>query len=182
MYILAELAPLGEEKEELEKLAKRTEQAIIEKCWNAQDMTFRCLAKDNSFVSTLTVSNLFPLLLPNLPREYAEAVFAQLIDSKKFWTPYPIPSVAADEPMFDADRKEQLLWRGPTWINTNWYLVIGLLRHGFKDAAKELAEKTIAMVEREGFREFYQPFTGKGMRVKNFGWSTLAATFDSLFV
>jgi glycogen debranching enzyme len=181
MYILSDFAKSSQEKDELMKLAKRTEQAIIEKCWDQSANTFRCLAKNNSFIATLTVSNLFPLLLPNLPREYAQALLAQLIDPKKFWTPYPIPSVATDEPTFDPDFKEKLIWRGPTWINTNWYIVIGLLRHGYQREAHELAKRTITLVEQEGFREFYQPFTGKGIRVPHFGWSTLASTFDSEF-
>jgi glycogen debranching enzyme len=141
---------------------------------------FWSLAKDNSFIKVMTVSNLFPLLLPHLPDGYAEYILKLLRDPNKFWTPYPVPSVAADEPTFDPDRTEQLIWRGPSWININWYLVIGLMRHRFLTEAQELAERTIAMVEREGFWEFYQPFTGKGMRIKDFGWSTLAATFDSL--
>jgi len=181
MYILSDFAESAQEKDELIRLAKKTERAIIEKCWDKSTNTFRCLAKDNSFIMTLAVSNLFPLLLPNLPRKYAQAILTQLTDTKKFWTPYPIPSVAADEPTFDPDFKEHLLWRGPTWINTNWYIVIGLLRHGFQNEAHELAKRTISLVEQEGFREFYQPFTGYGMRVPHFSWSTLAATFDSSF-
>ncbi|MBI1888578.1 MAG: hypothetical protein HYS15_01445 [Candidatus Spechtbacteria bacterium] len=181
MYVLSTLAESQDEKMELQGYAKRVEDAIIQKCWDEKSRTFWSLAKDNSFIKVMTVSNLFPLLLPRLPHGRAESIVNALRDPNKFWTPYPIPSVARDEQVFDADYREKLLWRGPTWVNTNWYLVIGLLRHGFTNEARELAERTVTMVEREGFREFYQPFTGKGMRVKNFGWSTLAVTFDSLF-
>ena len=151
MYILASLCSSVEEREEIEKLARRTEDAIVAHCWDGEGQIFRCLAKDNSFIKTMTVSNLFPLLLPNLPRQYGEALVKHLVNPDKFWTPYPIPSVAADDVSFDPDRKERLIWRGPTWINTNWYLVLGLMRHGFDDIAKDLAQKTIKMVEKEGF-------------------------------
>jgi len=38
---------------------------------------------------------------------------------------------------------------------------------------KKIKVKTIAMVEKEGFREYYNPETGKGYRRENFGWFTL---------
>ena len=145
---------------------------------------FYALDREIKFIKTLTVGNLFPLLLPNLPREQARILVDNLTDPAKFWTPYPIPSVAVNDRRFDGANKGKFLlcnWDGPTWINTNWYLIQGLLRHGYGEVAREVAQRTLAMVEREGFWEFYNPFTGKGMRVKDFGWSTLAVTFPRLF-
>ena len=30
----------------------------------------------------------------------------------------------------------------------------------------------------QGFWEFYNPYSGEGMRIPNFGWTTLASVFD----
>src|SRR3989344_3104532 len=183
MYLMAEFAP-PEKQQKIRQLASRTEQAILNLCWDKEDKMFYALDRENKFIKTLTVGNLFPLLLPNLPREQARILVDNLTDPAKFWTPYPIPSVAVNDRRFDGANKGKFLlcnWDGPTWINTNWYLIQGLLRHGYGEVAREVAQRTLAMVEREGFWEFYNPFTGKGMRVKDFGWSTLAVTFPRLF-
>jgi len=91
----------------------------------------------------------------------------------EFWTRYPIPSVAVDEPAFDPMYRSQALWRGPTWVNTNWYLYWGLRTHGYDDVASELATRTCDMVQRGGMREFFNPFTAEGLGADSFGWSSL---------
>ena len=45
--------------------------------------------------------------------------------------------------------------------------------HGFDDVADELAERTLAMVARGGFREFFDPYTATGYGAASFGWTTL---------
>ena len=68
----------------------------------------------------------------------------------------------------------------------NWYITMGLMkqRDRFIDTnvplarelnlrALQIARKSAVMVDREGYREYYSPRDGRGMRVKNFGWSTL---------
>lgn len=104
-------------------------------------------------------------------KEAKELVEEHLLNEKEFWTRYPIPTVAISEPKFSPKG----YWRGPMWININWMLHRGLLRYGFKAVADELLEKTIAAVEKSGFREYYNPFTGDGLGAKQFGWSTLVA-------
>lgn len=181
MDIITKFAPDEESKSKIQGLAKNTENAIIEKCWDEKAKMFYSLGPQNEHIRVVTISNLFPLILPNLPKDKAERIVELLTDKRQFWTPYPVPSVAQSEPSFDPDGRTKLLWRGPAWVNTNWYLIYGLLRHGFYQVARDLAHRTLDMVAREGFREFYHPFTGKGMRVKNFGWSTLVVTFPKLF-
>jgi glycogen debranching enzyme len=70
--------------------------------------------------------------------------------------------------------KRSGLWRGPTWISGNWFLVLGLLRHGFRDEATELTRSTLRLVTEHGFREFFNPFTGEPYGANGFAWSTLA--------
>jgi neutral trehalase len=67
----------------------------------------------------------------------------------------------------------KLLWRGPTWISTNWFIVKGLQKHGYNDLAKEVISRMEKMIRHQGFREYYNPETGEGYRRENFGWSTL---------
>ncbi|MEP6693421.1 MAG: hypothetical protein ABJB39_02120 [Chloroflexota bacterium] len=84
-----------------------------------------------------------------------------------------MPSVAASEPSFDPGWLTQTTWRGPTWINVNWYLYWGLRAHGFGEVASELARRTVAMQATGGIREFYDPRTAEGYGATDFGWSCL---------
>jgi len=180
MYILAQMAERVEQRAFLAHCARQTEDAVLEHCWDDGTRMFHSLAKGNEKIRCVTVSNLFPLLLPRLPKDRATSIVGHLTNPKKFWTSYPIPSVAVDEPTFDPDRTERLLWRGGSWVIPNWLLVQGLVRQNYRAEARKLSLLTVEMVERGGFWEFYHPGTGKGMRVPRFGMSTLAVTMPSI--
>lgn len=163
-------------------IAGNVRDALIAKCWDERRGAFFNLNGRREERSTvLTVASLMPLILPDLPREYVETLVGRhLTNPKEFWLPYPVPSVAANEPMFSADSQlpwhlKHFHWRGSTWMNTNWYLVHALRQHGYGVFADDLADRSRALVEQSGFREYYNPYTGKGLSAKNFGWSTLVA-------
>ena len=62
-------------------------------------------------------------------------------------------------------------WRGPIWINTNWALWLGLLRHGYTERAEEIRQGVFKLVQNQGFREYFDPTTGLGLGGKNFSWT-----------
>jgi glycogen debranching enzyme len=162
--------------ERFERASKRTLDALMAKCWDQDAGVFWDLsgvAEERAKV--LTFTSLFPLILPDLdPAVAKRLVDEHLLNEKEFWTPYPVPSVAANELTFDPTWQTKTTWRGPTWVNVNWYLYWGLRTHGFNDVATELARRTIAMQARGGIREFYDPFTAEGYGATDFGWSTLS--------
>lgn len=61
-------------------------------------------------------------------------------------------------------------WRGPCWINTNWF---------FYQIDSELKQDIYKLIEKSGFREYYHPETGDGLGAHKFSWS--AALFLCLF-
>ena len=154
--------------------ADRVEQAIVELCWDGERaLFFDVAAPGQRQLKASTISALFPIILDTIPADMLDAlVRTHLLNESEFWLPFPVPSVSAQEPAFNPG-DNALLWRGPTWINTNWFLVRGLRKHGYADVARELAARSIALVDRAGFREFYDPYTGAGCGEQSFGWSTL---------
>jgi glycogen debranching enzyme len=83
-----------------------------------------------------TVQSLFPLLLPDLPEALVERIVRTAVtNTSKFWLPYPVPSVSADAPQYTANFTVDLMWRGPTWPILNWFLMEGLVMHGYSDVA-----------------------------------------------
>jgi glycogen debranching enzyme len=158
-----------------ERASKRALGALMDRCWDRKAGVFWDLsgaAEEQARV--LTFTSLFPLILPDLDAGVARRLVREhLLNEKEFWLPYPVPSVAANEPSFDPTWQTKTTWRGPTWVNVNWYLYWGLRTHGFADVASELARRTIAMQARGGIREFYDPSTAEGYGATDFGWSCL---------
>ncbi|WP_117880465.1 amylo-alpha-1,6-glucosidase [Aureibaculum luteum] len=46
-------------------------------------------------------------------------------------------------------------WRGPVWINLNWMLYKGLTQYGYKNIAERVKQDTIALIEINGFYEYF---------------------------
>jgi hypothetical protein len=46
---------------------------------------------------------------------------------------------------------------------------------GYAEAADRIRDSLLGAIRREGFREYYNPLTGRGLGARDFGWSTLAA-------
>lgn len=165
--------------------------ALIDRCWDPERGLFLDVARGDVArpdeldqlggdhrVRTSTWSALAPLALPDLPEEIGRRLVEEhLLDSERYWTEYPPPSVSAAEPSFEPSDWKGLFtrryWRGPTWINSAWMIWLGLRRLGYDAEAGRMATQLCAIYEREGSREFYEPFTGEGLGAVDFGWSTL---------
>jgi len=159
--------------EEMDERATKTASALIDKCFDEQAGLFFDLAGNGErMLRTNTVSSLMPILLPELPRDQVTALVRHISSAEEYAAPYPVPSVAMNEPSYLPPSKDNILvWRGPTWMNSNWYLARGLRRHGFADLARRIEDRSAAAVEREGFREYYDPRTGAGFGAKDFSWT-----------
>lgn len=154
--------------------ASRAQEALIAKCWDAATGAFYDLAgKKEEQLRVLTISSLAPLALPTLPRPIVERLVAHLRDPETFALPYPVPSVSAREPSFMPGNAHGFIWRGPSWINSNWLIGEGLRVHGIEDLRQHLIDTTCALVERSGFREYYDPYTAEGFGSRDHSWSTI---------
>jgi hypothetical protein len=52
-------------------------------------------------------------------------------------------------------------------------LELPLRELGYDEAAERIVSSLAEAVERHGFREYYDPLTGRGLGARGFGWSTL---------
>jgi hypothetical protein len=152
--------------------------ALVERLWDESSGLFRNEAWPALRApAPVTWAALSPLALPDLPEAIGRRLVEEhLLDPRSFWLPVAPPSVPADEPSFT--RRDRFLglrryWRGPTWVNSAWMLWTGLVRLGYDEQARTLAGALVAAVEREGMREYYDPFTGRGMGARSFAWSSL---------
>ncbi|CUV01281.1 hypothetical protein MGWOODY_Clf1446 [hydrothermal vent metagenome] len=175
MRSLARLLGDSPEAEEFNREADRTRDALIEKCWDEEAGAFFDLSGlAEKPVKVVTISSLMPLILDDLPKPIVERLVADWVSSPEhFWTEYPLPSVPASDPKYMPGNPGGFIWRGPSWINTNWFLSHALRGHGYSELADVIAIKSLECIEKSGFREYYHPHTAEGLGARDFGWSTL---------
>lgn len=160
------------------KYAQRADKAfssLITLCWDEEDGLFYDVAnKENRKLRVNTFTSLMPLLLADLDKAKVDRLIAHLLNQKEYWVDYPVPTVSIAEPTFEPGTVGDILvWRGPTWMNSNWYLARGLKRHGYHEQARLIADQSVKLVKSSGFREYYNPFTTAGAGAPDFSWSTI---------
>jgi glycogen debranching enzyme len=106
-------------------------------------------------------------------RLFDEALWAPTRYGPSAETPWAVTTVSKSSPDFEPRR----YWRGPVWININWFLVRGLERLGLASEAGRLRKLTLELVARSGFSEYYHPSTGEPLGSPAFSWSA-ALTLD----
>ena len=155
--------------------------AIMRKMYSVELSRYSTLFVDADGVektsSANTIQNLFPLLLNNLPAEHVEMIVSQLMDEKKFNAKFMIPTTAMDDPHFSATFDVDLMWRGPVWGFTNWFIMEGLGQHQRFDLQAAVLNKWIELVQLSGIYEHYNPLTGEPYGPEGLGMSTLICDY-----
>jgi hypothetical protein len=122
-----------------------------------------------------SISTLLPLYAGSIPKERAVRLVDLLKRQRVFSPSWPVPSVPVNSSYFDPYK----YWQGPTWINTNWLIIDGLERSGFKAEAQILRERSIKLVAKSGMYEYFNPLNGKPAGAADFSW-TAALAIDLL--
>ena len=73
-------------------------------------------------------------------------MFAKLLSEDKyniktFKDSFNIPSISKEDPTFGTD-----MWRGPVWINYNYFISCGLKRYGYVKEADSIIQKTLTEI------------------------------------
>lgn len=164
--------------------AQRVEQALLQRCLDARSGLFFDLAgRRERPVAISTWSALSPLVLPGIGEDARRRIVEEhLLDTRAYRAPVGIPSVSMSEPGFNPGWDRFRTWRGPSWVNTAWLLVPAMRELGYEEAAGRVVSSLVAAAGREGLREYYHPFTGRGLGARGFGWSTLLAELAPICV
>jgi glycogen debranching enzyme len=73
--------------------------------------------------------------------------------------------------MCQVDFDGEFYWRGPVWVNINWYLAQGVRQYGETELSEWIENSLIVLADRYGFYEYYDPESGKGLGEKDFSWT-----------
>ena len=155
--------------------ADQTEAALLERCHDEGTGLFFDLAgRGERQVPVSTWSALAPLALPGMPEEVRRRLVEEhLLDPARYRAATGIPSVARSEPTFNPRFALWRCWRGPAWMNTSWLLVPPMIELGYAAEAERIVRSLEVAALRHGFREYYNPLTGRGLGARGFGFATL---------
>ncbi len=169
---LAEIARvLGEDPAPFEESAQKTARAIEGKLWDEKLGVYL----DYDLVADRPIDVHFaPNFLPLFAGIPDEARARRMVDSLQndgFGlsddSVTPVPSY--DMHGFGFSPVEY--WRGPVWLNINWFLMRGLESYGYREHADRLRGSIVQLCREEGFHEYFDPTTGQGHGSDLFSWS-----------
>ena len=175
---IAEILGIEFEARMWRKRATAIVQRMIKDMWDEEKGLFHALY-DEQPIPVMTPFNLYPLWTGQLPDQIKDRVLANLTNPEAFWGKYSLPSVAYNDPNFDP----LSMWRGPVWVNINYFFIEALRQIGEFELADQLREKTLNLImSHDSIYEYYNALTGEppDTAADIFGWT--AAVFIDLTI
>jgi hypothetical protein len=163
---------IGEDPSSYDELAEKTKGAINEKLWDED----RGVYLDYDFADDRPIRvyfgpNLAVPLYAGIPGQDRARRVLDTLENDGFGLSdeniTPIPSYDLHGYGFSEER----YWRGPVWININWFLMHGLEAYGYKVHARRLRRTIVDLCQSEGFHEYFNPTSGDGLGSILFSWS-----------
>jgi neutral trehalase len=164
-------AAIGENPQPHRQRVQNLERAINAKLWSEEKQCFfNYDLNAERFVAVESTFCYMPLYGGVCSQEKAE-ILAERLQAKGFCIGDEvcggIPTINRNSLNYEGDN----YWRGPIWYNINWFLENGLRRHGARGAADLVRHDMLRLGSKEGFNEYYEPETGKGLGANDFAWS-----------
>ncbi|MFO0983223.1 MAG: TrmH family RNA methyltransferase [Planctomycetota bacterium] len=135
------------EAPELDRLAARIEKSVLDQLWDAQDRFFYDRSQNGDWARVRTPAGFYPYFA-GLGDQQHLALFEHLLDSAEFLAPFPVPSVALNEPCFD----RRSYWKGPSWPATSCHVVQAFAaaakayRPQWREPARALLDRCLAVL------------------------------------
>jgi hypothetical protein len=151
---------------------------MIKDMWDEESGLFQALHEEQP-IPVVTPFNLYPLWTGQLPDPIRERLLAHLTSPDEFWGEHSLPSVAYNDPNFDP----LTMWRGPVWVNINYFFIEALRQIDELDLADQLRHKTLNLImSHNSIYEYYNALTGEppDTAADIFGWT--AAVFIDLAI
>ena len=178
LAIMAELLGMDSEAQMWRLRSKAIVQRMIQDFWDEESGVFRA-KHNNESIPVITPFNLFPLWTGQLPDNIRNRLIGHLTNPEAFWGENILPSVARNDPHYEP----RTMWRGPVWVNINYFFIEALHQIGEDSLADELTHKTLDLIIRHpGIYEYYNSENGEppAKAAEAFGWT--AAVFIDLVI
>ncbi len=164
--------------------ADRVALAVRERMWEAKTgMFFDVDPATGARTGVKAAVCFYPYATDLVTTDHLEGLARHLFNPREFWTPYPVPSSALDDPLYQADaewkgKRHNCPWNGRVWPMTNSHVADALgrvVRTYRPDWAEHLASflrqyfrmmTDAGRADRPNCFEHYHPETGKPSRYR----------------
>jgi len=152
--------------------AEETRGAILTTLWSPKDAMFFNRRRDNGkWVRVVAWSNFLPLVDGLLsPADARRMIRNHLLNPAEMRSPYGFRSLSKNDPAYNNEAiiNPYSNWRGPIWINANYFDWLALRRYGFRAESRWLANSLATMLRRDiakwgSMHEDYDAETGEGL-------------------
>jgi len=135
--------------------------------------------KDNDFtfekpddLKRMEIIGFLPLWAGIANEQQAARLVTHLTNPNKFWRPYGVPSLAADDPFYN----DKGYWNGPVWVEWDYLIQRGLQQYGYEAEAKELVSRVAKGMAQQlkvnhNLWEFYSPDTAWAGYHRTYIWA-----------
>lgn len=173
-----------------EEDAETIRRLILEKLYDPEDAAFYDLDAENHFVKVrgdvitrVMGEHVLKLEIAADRRTFDEVWSRQLHNPKAFWTPFPFPSIAENDPAFVRPIPRNS-WGGATQALTALRAPRWMAHYGKEAAMRELMHAWVTAIVRSGteggpgeFRQQMDPMTGEFTRADPSGYSPAALVY-----
>ena len=140
--------------------------AAMETLWSDAQGQYLCLDRTlGTLIQSPSIGGLLATFAA-IPQHRAAAIGTRLTTLGEKVT-YLVPSHDPDAAEFDSLR----YWRGPVWLIVNYMIADGLQQAGQGDVAARIVADSIALIEKSGFAEYYDPTDGTPCGGGRFTWT-----------
>ncbi len=140
----------------------------LDELWDASRAEYFSKSYPNNLlIKQSSVAHLLSLYSGSITQERAKDIVLELKNPASYWLKFPLPSVPAHSKYFNPIK----YWQGPSWININWLIIDGLKRYGYESEAQELKNRTLKLIEKSSFYEYFNPKNGEPEGAEGFSWT-----------
>ncbi len=184
LLLMEQMATLLERHKDVEMWNKerlKLSDAVNKNLWDDRSCFYYDIRDDGTFIKVKTSAAFIAILGETAQGEKQKCLIDKLLNPDMFWSKFPIPTVAKDEPTFGRN-----MWRGPAWPNYSYFAHLALEKTGNLKKSLELAhiicEEIYKWYETDGgLYEFYDadseisgrllPRKGGVGALNDYGWA-----------
>jgi hypothetical protein len=129
--------------------------------------------RNEKYINQISSSSFAPLYAGIPTKDQASKIVKTMLDKFGGENRYLCASFDPDSSRFNPKK----YWRGPVWINMNWFLYYGLLDYGYVDLANKIKSDSIELITKAGFYEYFNPnkevykYENGGYGGSDFSWT-----------
>ncbi len=141
---------------------------IIKRFWNGEKFLYKVSGTENYTEDAICILQYTPMLLgKRLPPEIRKKLVESFMNSG-LMTKNGVLQVSRNSPQFDPETYT----RGSIWAPLNYFIIEGLRACDANETADRLTSDFLGVMDRSGFSERFNPFTGDPWSDPSYTWTS----------